>query len=304
MTTTRRQHYVWRGYLRSWASNDLIYCLRAGKIFRSNLMGVAQERDFYKLHDLTPEEVKYLENFCSVQPEPLRTINLRWVRVFTLLFDRQRDLIEKGYSPDQINKAIDRLAIIEEEKYHMEIENGAVGHLQSLLRGDASFFQNGQMMVKFLQYVCIQYTRTKNLKARALERSSQFAGVNPENVWNVLSHIVATSLTRSLVAESYQLHFLRPEGGAVFITGDQPVINVRNTATDPDDVPNELDLYYPISPKLALLIATEPPDDTWLTDEKVGAYNWHMQRHSHTQLYAHEAHVLEPFRQDNAAVKT
>lgn len=32
--TTIHQHYVWRYYLRQWANNDQIYCLRSNKVFR------------------------------------------------------------------------------------------------------------------------------------------------------------------------------------------------------------------------------------------------------------------------------
>ncbi|SFS11718.1 Protein of unknown function [Dyella sp. OK004] len=296
MGVTRRQHYVWRGYLRAWASDDLIYCLRENKIFKSNLIGVAQERDFYKLLDLNQEEILYVEAFCNAQREPLRTTNLRWIKLFTKLFDHQREMIAAGHSVEHVNRAVDLAAIEEVEKLHGEIEQGAVRYLQLLRRGDASFFQNVEDKISFLYFLCVQYTRTKSLKARAMSGPNRITAVNPENVWNVLSQIVATSLGQSLIAYSYQLYFLRPEGEASFITGDQPVINVRSTLTPPGEAPQELDLYYPISPKLAVLVASEPPDNSYLSDEDVCEYNLHMQAHSHSQLFAHEAEILTPFQ--------
>ena len=58
----KNQHYVFQAYLKPWAENDLIYCLRDGKIFRPNLAGVACERFFYQLQDLTSEEIQLVEN--------------------------------------------------------------------------------------------------------------------------------------------------------------------------------------------------------------------------------------------------
>ena len=35
----KKQHFVWRKYLRAWSENESIYCLMDGRIFKSGLMG-------------------------------------------------------------------------------------------------------------------------------------------------------------------------------------------------------------------------------------------------------------------------
>jgi hypothetical protein len=295
---THMQHYVWRKYLRAWASHDRIWCLRADKLFNPNLMKVALERDFYKLHDLTIEEVKFLEDFCKGQREPLRELNLRWVKYFTFLFELQRKLIAEGQDSVEIAHIIDRAAIEQEDSLHGWIEQGAVASVDALLAGDASFFNVPKQKTSFLYFLANQYTRTKKLKSKALEGPSKITTINPENIWNALSQIIATSLGQSLIAYGYQLYFLRPEGDQVFITGDQPVINLHGTYIAPTETPNKLDLYYPIFPNLAVLIAVEPPENSLLSDEEVRAYNRHIHLQSHTMLFAHERDVLEPFRPD------
>lgn len=295
---TRKQHYVWRKYLRAWGPNDRIWCLRDNKLFNPNLINVAQERDFYKLHDLTVEEVNYLEQFCNGQQEPLRSLNLRWVEYFTVLFKLQRQLIAAGHPADLIAHHIDRAAIEQEELLHGSIEQDAVESLDALLSGDASFFGIPKQKTAFFYFLANQYTRTKKLKSRALEGPGKITAINPENIWNAMSQIIASCIGQSLVAYRYQLYFLRSEGNEVFITGDQPVINLHGTYIAPTKTPTELDLYYPISPKLAVLVAVEPPENSLLTDEEVKAYNQHMYLQSHTMLFAHERHVLEPFLLD------
>jgi hypothetical protein len=294
---TRKQHYVWRKYLRAWAPNDRIWCLRENKVFNPNIMGVAQERDFYKLHELTLEEVKYLEDFCNGQREPLRTTNLRWVKYFNILFELQRKLIAQGRASDEVMRAIDHAAIEQEDALHGGIEQGAVATLDALLAGDASFFNITSQKTAFLYFIANQYTRTKKLRSKALEGPSKLTAINPKNIWNALSQITATSLGQNLVAYGYQLYFLRAEGSEVFITGDQPVVNLHGTYLDPTETPSELDFYYPISPQLAVLIAVDPPDNSALTDDEVRAYNRHIQLQSHTMIFAHESCVLEPFKQ-------
>lgn len=292
---TRRQHYVWRKYLRAWATDEKIWCLRDGKVFQASLMKVAQERDFYKIHNLTPEEIKFLNDFCSPQPEPLRTTNLRWVRVFTRLFDLERSLIARGIDREAIAQQVDEAAIEYEEGIQGEIEQSAINQLDALLRRDASFYNRVKEKVNFIHYICVQYMRTKKRKWRALEGPGRITAVNPENVWNTLAHIVATSLGQSLIAGAYQLYFLKADGDEVFVTSDQPVINIRSTFTSITEAPKELDLYYPISPKLAVLIASEPPEDSVLSNREVREYNRHMMLQSHAMLFAHQKSVFDAF---------
>jgi len=293
------QHYVWRKYLRAWATNDRIWCLRENKVFNPNLMRVAQERDFYKLHDLTLDEVEFLESFCNGQREPLRELNLRWVKYFTILFELQRKLVAEGHAADKVASAIDRAAIEQEDLLHGRIEQSAVTILDALLAGDASFFSIPKQKTVFFYFLANQYTRTKKLKSKSLEGPSRLTSVNPENIWNALSQIIATSVGQNLVAYGFQLYFLRPDGDEVFVTGDQPVINLHSTYIAPTETPRELDFYYPISPNLAVLIAIDPPENSSLTDEEVRTYNQHVQLQSHAMLFAHERSVLERFRSDD-----
>jgi hypothetical protein len=58
MSVVKRQHYVWRAYLRPWAKNERIWTnfKQLNKIQQPSLMGVAQEKYFYKLVDFTDSE--------------------------------------------------------------------------------------------------------------------------------------------------------------------------------------------------------------------------------------------------------
>lgn len=67
-TIKKRQHYVWRNYLRGWADKkDHIWALKKdeGKILCPELMGVAQEKYFYRVHELTKPEIDFMRRFIK-----------------------------------------------------------------------------------------------------------------------------------------------------------------------------------------------------------------------------------------------
>ena len=68
---TIHQHYVWRYYLRQWANNDQIYCLRNSKVFPVNIMKIAQERLFYQFYECTDEEFAIAYHYSDPASKPL-----------------------------------------------------------------------------------------------------------------------------------------------------------------------------------------------------------------------------------------
>jgi hypothetical protein len=53
-------HYVPRFYLRAWAEKRMVYCLQDGKILHPNIKNVCAENYFYRLKELSPEDVDFL----------------------------------------------------------------------------------------------------------------------------------------------------------------------------------------------------------------------------------------------------
>ena len=73
-------------------------------------------------------------------------------------------------------------------------------------------------------------------------------------VWNILIHMFASDIAASLFIERRRrkLTLVHNRTDVPFITGDQPAINLKGTRPRP---PENLSIYYPISPQLALLLA-------------------------------------------------
>jgi hypothetical protein len=258
-------------------------------------MGVGQEKDFYRIREMSPEDVAFLRNFCSIQPPELREINLNWIGLFNRIFELKHAMLVAGADVASLTRAMDTAEIQVEESFQGAIEQNGAGCLDALLKGDVSFYRHIEERWPFIQYLCTQYTRTKAMKERALLKEYRLAVRDPEVIWNAMAHIIATSLGASLVRGQFQLYLLRNNTSVPLITGDQPVINVHATDLKPGEAVQDLAFYYPLSPSLAVLVATDPPDDSEMTEADAAGYNLRMARHAHEQIYAASREALESF---------
>jgi hypothetical protein len=57
----RHHHHVWQNYLKPWTVGGAICCLQDGRIFSTGTRTVAVEKDFYRLHQLTREDVELIK---------------------------------------------------------------------------------------------------------------------------------------------------------------------------------------------------------------------------------------------------
>ncbi|MGO9613211.1 MAG: DUF4238 domain-containing protein [Dissulfurispiraceae bacterium] len=283
----RGQHYVWRYYLKAWAVDDQIFCLRKGKIFKANLTGVAKERDFYRLKKLSSEEKKFIKEVAIKHlPEESQKVSLDLIEQFTTVLN---DGIE-----EDINNS--------HEDLHSRIESSAIDHINSIQKGEIGFFNTIKGFESFMYFLCVQSLRTKQMKSRVLTNVTPPPNVDMENIWNVLSLILATNLTRGflLAKDSYQMVLLDNRSSVQLITGDQPVVNTYFTG-NPKNPPEKLEFYYPISPTIAILVTEDIRYkgiiNLPLNSEEVSAYNGHIIGNALDQIYAFSEESLERYKQ-------
>ncbi|MBI5592548.1 MAG: DUF4238 domain-containing protein [Deltaproteobacteria bacterium] len=297
----RKQHYVWRHYLKPWSAGNKIFCLRDGKVFEPNLMGVANERDFYRLKELTQKDVDFIENL-AIKPSPahLQKLHANLVRRFNSLFKLKSFVQSRGIDDPELNERIEEDVNNLEEDLHGRIENGAIEHLSSILHGDIDFFGTDQGCIDFVYFMCVQYMRTKKIKSSVISTIKGTASIDLDKIWNVLSHIFATNMGWSLYADRSNLHLilLDNQSPVQFITGDQPVINSYATG-DLTNPPQQLEFYYPVSPTVAVLL-TEKGKSGGENQRSVGpveatVYNEHIVRNRHEQIYAASKVLLERY---------
>lgn len=300
----RRQHYVWQHYLDAWTENDQLFCLRNGTIFLTNTLNVGQKRDFYRLQDLTPNDIELIKLlYVNTSPPFLRPLHLQLLEGFTTVFKLKRLYEQSGKTNTEVEKQLDITINNLEENLHCGIEIMAVPFLQQIRKGDISFYRDEKNRIAFNYFVATQYLRTNHMKDRMHQafqdiptKYSKF-NLDMDRIWNVVSHIIATNIGFSLSSDNgLNLFLLNNLTETPFITGDQPIVNIK---ADPKsfDAPLGFELYYPQTPHIALLFSTSDdiPFGKNLKVDEVTRLNSLIVASSQEQVYANERIILEQY---------
>lgn len=196
MEKKRKQHYVFQAYLASWAIKRQVWCCRDRKIFKSNTINIAQERDFYRIQPLNDDEKNfYLFFHKKSHPDVRKAIsdhidtylsplklqkNIEQLETsLRQIFNKNKELqseIEKIIA-DMKNK-VDIMINNSMEDYLGDIEGESIKWITSLKESDSTFYYSSDDekakiqgyydddRFNFLYFVCIQYFRTKAIKER------------------------------------------------------------------------------------------------------------------------------------------
>ena len=118
----------------------------------------------------------------------------------------------------------------------------------------------------FTQFLFSQYSRTQKHLKGIKERWAQLdeswkQKINPDILVAFGTHILPYNQTISCNQDRQHIVFLKNTTKLNLITGDQPIIN-----TIPNDRKNRIELYYPISTKLAILFTS---GDRYTREKKV-----------------------------------
>jgi hypothetical protein len=299
-------HFVSRFYLRAWAEREKVYCLQDGQIQHRNIRNVCAENYFYRLQELSPEDVEFVrEAIINDSPERLKAYHEQLVRAFTLPYLTKRKLEASGAATSEAMTEIDRMIIELNENFHTNIEEDFLPYLVAMRSGSLEFLEDPKKAAGFYKGLAIQYVRTNHIKQARLV-------MDPERLkWylriaNPLAHIVATNVGFSLYAdrERNTLMLLDNATNVPFITADQPVINIASGPKDKTP-PMKFELYYPLSPRKAVLLL-EPsseflPRNSSVSETFVHLYNLRIAAHSYRQIFSTSPQVLESIRDELTA---
>lgn len=293
----RRHHYIWRFYLKAWATQEKIWCKRGNEIFQSNIMGVGQSRDFYKIKELSSDDISYLDLMIRFIDPELLTVNKRWIHFFSTVSSVR--FIKPIKHTDKFESKVKALLHNTEEDLYAEAEEKAVPLIKNILNGEHSFLQTFQGRFDFIHYVCNQYFRTNRIQQRMIKHlrpSDSFGKVEIQNCWPVLRHVFSDSMTVSVGADnSFQIHILVNKGSTPLLTSDQPVINLE-AINQPDLSPVEdIEFYYPIAPHTAVLISNKPNwiGKNYLSANDVDMLNNAIVKMSYEQIYSNDRSMLQ-----------
>lgn len=306
MSIVKKQHYVWRHYLRPWANNENLftYFKQLNKIERTSLMGIAQERYFYRLVDFSDSEETFLKNYIEkFSPAAVKDLNFDFLTLFTSTSKLKKQL-EKTTNP-KVDKVKYEEEIRKMEINLMEIGHGkmeALGHKLISYRSleDLKTIEQEDYIFEAIMFLCFQYFRTKNMRSSVMK---QFSGTHyealAEKSWNILSYVIATTVAKNIALDP-NLKFIFHENTTIenFLTCDQPVFNILNDIVDASGEVQNLELYYPLSPKYSLTLhfRTDQTDKfvgNNITKEQVDYFNQKVMQNADFYVFSNTKEQLE-----------
>ena len=312
--STIKQHYVWRYYLSPWTSNEEtdghICCLMDNKIFSTALVGIGNQRYFYKVPNFTERQIQ-LAKLCNESlsnDSNLKKANEKWIEVFQLPLAviKQSSIF---IPTNEVNEFYEYMRNNTGESYHSMIEQFAIKQLVLLKSHDCSFLNNDEGKGSFYFYLANQFTRTKRMRDKVLESIANDRNKpegysldsEDEKILDFFAKIfVSTNLSFALTNKGFRITFLDNNSELPFVTGDQPVINTYADYSN-NTMPEKLAFYYPLTPKLAILVHNESQsalnrDALTLSSEQVDLYNKMIVTASLQQIYANDQTTLERYR--------
>jgi hypothetical protein len=148
--------------------------------------------------------------------------------------------------------------------------------------------------------------RTKAVRERACKKENVLFD-DMERVWDVLSHILAVEAGGSLFVSrnEFRILVLDNHTEVPFITSDQPIINML-TPGGSWDVPEKMELYYPLSPTQAMLYLEKATAvggiSTCVSIDEAHRYNMMMLDHCAFRVFSNSEVYLK-FLKECAEVK-
>lgn len=271
---TKKSHFVWQYYLRSWATEGSIFCSMNGSIPRkTSLDNVANKRYFYRLAPFNRFEKEFLIRAIDKNlPQYIVSSLIRFVESVERYFLDRKNMLE--------NCAFKNIQLGED--LMGADENDFMPFLYSLKLGEIDYCLKDENLISFYLFVLMQYFRTKKI----YDDLSTIKEIRINNVIMPLRRILAFNTANYLYQNNYYTFLLLNSTTQEYITSDQPVCNtyvdysVLNRHTD------DLELYYPISPTKAILITRNSfTQNKQLSLEDVDYYNKKIINASQMQVY-------------------
>ena len=293
----KNQHYVWRHHLEAWAVGGKVACRRhsSADTFATNPKNIANERYFYQVAELTDGELDYLRQIADAgRTEEAREVNRNFLAMFSTTTYLRR-LIASAARDDDARAQSEALLLQAErglgESWHGAIEDKGLPYLVRLRAGDASFWQSEEEASDFCMFLGTQYMRTARMR-NAVHASVLPAGLDLTRVWPVESHFWATEIGAAFYRHRHRTRatIAINDTAIPFVTGDQPVINLK-PQQDLEPV-----FYYPVSPRIALMLGIEDSDCPVVTRSlgviEVERLNYDIYRWSDDQIYGTDTNQL------------
>ena len=340
-SVVKKQHYIWRKYLRPW-TDDQESTEGSLHVWRKQTRGTQASIEYRKVTTIGFENYYYSMTKFSEKDQATLQIFLAYM---------QKDFpIRLEIRPEVFEKAASQKDFMEKEVMcpHEDIENERK-FLEHLMNKDYSFYEDAPIVkllfqlkkeilrrilyqwesipdnefirrfteilrnfdgedpkFDFNQFFYMQYFRSPKCRQRLIASFEDFKKVkNHQDLdtnffINMLSLYISAKISFTTTQEFHTAILLFDNQTKIpFITGDSPIMNLYEGKEDKTSF-----MYYPVSPKVAIMLATTPTEIRNTTcvldnsqEELVKELNQRLALYCLNEIYSDNKPYLESLRQ-------
>lgn len=310
----KNQHYIPQFYLKNFQKPKL-FVLYKNRVEVRNPKSIAKEKYFYRLTELKENEVTFLRMFIKTMDKNHKIMAKKWIDIYEDMF-KKISLITSSNDSDATKKMVKEILINTDENLFSNIEDSNVSFISTIIKNETIELTDDEKSL-FCFYISVQYFRTKRIKdatLRALgnarnerihlyddETKEFYNSLDFESIWMVLIKIFASSMGFG-ISRLKKFDVVINKTTIPFITSDQPCINlVADGNYDSSNMVQEFVLYYPLSPKVALIMSEDYSmyikEPNQITKNEVIQLNNMIFDHSLEQVYSNDHETLMKYIQ-------
>lgn len=291
MTKKKQQHYVWSRYLRPWTKEDMVIAIdkSSGKRFRTSPRNIAKQKYFYKIIEFSDEEIKACQSLINESHESVVEIQ----RTILSLFSMKLDSVKKIF-PNHLgfHTNLDLFQVNTLEDLHTQIETLGFALLDCKNYDDLIALRNSDQWHDTLLFIFFQYMRTKKQQEAVNKAFHTNALVRGNEVFKATCPILAFQLAYRFAVNKYTIMtVLEANRDQMFITSDQPSVNMKDKNRDEKNRTIDFELFYPISPLLAIKLfwkkSTKINEYMKLTNQQIDHYNSQLEERCERFIFMH-----------------
>lgn len=276
---TIRQHYVFQAYLKSWAYEDnRLWCVINNKVVSSSTKDVCVHNNFYRIEPLNTDEMKIVKNLSAVFNNSgqisiqqhindsnavlsMSSLTNDLERLFSKAIKGEKEKFLLQTQIKEMKETIDVARNNIYEEYYCEFENDLLAAIKNGL-DSKPLYDNEETKKHLILSLCVQYFRTKRMRDTAAKLVKECIDYNKisesaiaiDKIASYLLWPMSELMADALINNGFVVYTANNSTEFDLITSDQPIINILADYSTEEE-PFDLELYYPISPKMAIFVS-------------------------------------------------
>lgn len=244
-------------------------------------MNIAQEKFFYKAETLNQFEIDLLIKNIESYPKANQPLLREMLYIYLFSSNGSEYLQKNGI-----------------EIFHGIIEKLAIEVLEDARSGNLQRLEDDNTKINFCKFISRQLSRTKKVKDALVQDSHSIElphdykdTCDLKKILYVMSFMLSEGIGNWIYSNA-NIYLLKNTSQVNLITCDQPVYNIKAIK---NVIPEEVELFYPVSPQYAIFITANKSIDVNLETKDVESFNYSTYMNAYELLFATTRTELEKY---------